>query len=197
MRGTGKLSSIAGLVAGLWLCAGFAGAQDSTHAEWPNYGNDPGGMRYSPLTQINRENVSKLKVAWVFHTGEISDGSGDRRRSGFEATPILVDGTLYFTTPYNRVIALDPVTGKQRWAYDPAIDLTGGYGDGLISRGVSTWLDTSLPAGEPCHRRIYEATLDARLIALDAATGKLCSGFGGTGWVSLRDVPRYVPGHYH
>ena len=81
-------------------------------------------MRFSPLSLINRENVSTLKVAWIFHTGDISDGSRDRKRSGFEATPILVDGTLYFTTAFNRVIALDPETGKQRWAYDSKIDLT-------------------------------------------------------------------------
>src|SRR6201988_3270039 len=105
-----------------------ARGQTSGGTEWPNYGNDPGGMRYSQVSQINRENVSKLKVAWIFHTGDVSDGSHDRKRSGFEATPILVDGTLYFTTPFNRVIALDPETGKQRWAYDPKIDLTLEYG---------------------------------------------------------------------
>lgn len=188
---------IFGVLTSLCMAAGAAGAQTSTHAEWPNYGNDPGGMRYSPLGQISRENVSRLKVAWVFHTGEISDGSGGRQRSGFEATPILVDGTLYLTTPFNRVIALDPVTGKERWVYDPAIDLTQEFGDGLINRGVSTWLDTSRQAGRPCRRRIFEATLDARLIALDAATGKPCTDFGGTGWVSLREVPRYMAGRYH
>ena len=94
-----------------------ARGEASGDTDWPNYGNDPGGMRYSPLTQINRDNVSKLKIAWVFHTGDISDGSGGRKRSGFETTPILVDGSLYITTPFNRVIALDPITGKQRWAY--------------------------------------------------------------------------------
>src|ERR1700752_4219494 len=111
------------------------------NTEWPNYGNDAGGMRYSPLTQINRENVSKLKIPWTFHTGDISDGSHDRRRSGFEATPILVDGALYFTTPFNRVIALDPETGKQRCAFEPKSDQTLDYGDGLINRGVATWVD--------------------------------------------------------
>ena len=166
-------------------------------AGWPNYGNDPGGSRYSPLTQINRENVKQLKVAWVFHTGDISDGSHDRRRSGFETTPILVDGTLYITTAFNRVIALDPETGTQRWAYDPFVDPTGDYGDGLINRGVAAWLDPERSAGEPCGRRIFEATLDARLIALDAATGAPCSDFGQYGQVSLRKVPRYVGGWYH
>ena len=174
-----------------------ATGQTAENSEWPNYGNDPGGMRFSQLTQINRENVAKLKVAWVFHTGDISDGSQGRRRSGFEATPIVVDGTLYLTTPFNRVIALDPATGKQRWAYDPAIDPTLDYGDGLINRGVATWLDAARPVGQPCRRRIFEATLDARLIALDAVTGSPCADFGKGGQVSLRDVPNYRQGAYH
>ncbi len=181
----------------LALGATAASAQSSADTEWPNYGNDPGGMRYSPLSQINRENVSKLKVAWIFRTGDVSDGSHDRKRSGFEATPILVDGTLYFTTAFNRVIALDPETGKQRWAYDPKIDLTLDYGDGLINRGVATWLDPERASGQACRRRIYEATLDARLISLDATTGKPCSDFGDYGQVSLRDVPGYRAGWYH
>ena len=75
-------------------------------------------MRYSPLTKINRNNVSSLKIAWVFHTGDISDGRGNRKRSGFETTPLMVDGTLYLTTPFNRVIALDPETGAQRWVFE-------------------------------------------------------------------------------
>jgi quinoprotein glucose dehydrogenase len=174
-----------------------AHAQASRDTEWPNYGNDPGGMRYSPLSQINRENVSKLKVAWTFHTGDVSDGSRHRRRSGFEATPILVDGKLYVTTAFNRVIALDPETGKQLWAYDPKVDLTLDYGDGLINRGVATWLDGKRPSGQPCRRRIYEATQDARLIALDAATGKPCVDFGQNGQVDLRNVPGYRAGWYH
>ena len=182
-----------GALHSLWI----ADAQISVDSDWANYGNDPGGMRYSTLTQINRDNVSKLKVAWTFHTGDISDGSGGRKRSGLETTPIFVDETLYLTTAFNRVIALDPVTGAQRWAYDPAIDQTLEYGDGLINRGVATWLDRSRTAGEPCRRRIFESTLDARLIALDAATGKPCSDFGDAGQVTLRNVSGYVAGRYH
>lgn len=185
----------------LIVCLASAGVaacgQTSGDTEWPNYGNDPGGMRYSQLSQINRENVSKLKVAWIFHTGDVSDGSHDRKRSGFEATPILVDGTLYFTTPFNRVIALDPETGKQKWSYDPKIDLTLDYGDGLVNRGVTTWLEPMRPSGQPCHRRIYEATQDARLVSLDATTGKPCLDFGDYGQVNLRDVPGYRAGWYH
>jgi len=165
--------------------------------DWPVYGHDPGGMRFSPLTQITRENVAQLKVAWTFHTGDISDGSGGRKRSGFETTPILVDGTLYLTTGFNRVIALDPETGKQRWAYDPLVEQAADYGDGLINRGVATWLDPDRAEGKLCHRRIFEATLDARLIALDAATGAGCPDFGASGQLSLRNVARYLPGQYH
>ena len=185
-------------VLGLLFCVPVCShAQGSGDTEWPNYGNDPGGMRYSPLSQINRDNVSKLKVAWIFHTGDISDGSHDRRRSGFEATPIFVDGTLFFTTGFNRIIALEPETGKQRWAFDPKVDLTLDYGDGLINRGVSTWVDPKLGVGQPCRRRLYEATLDARLFAVDAATGKPCLDFGDYGQISLRDVPGYRAGWYH
>jgi quinoprotein glucose dehydrogenase len=166
-------------------------------SDWPNYGNDPGGMRYSPLTQIDRTNVAQLQVAWTFHTGDMSDGSGGRRRSGFEGTPILVDGTLYVTTPFNRIIALDPETGKQRWSYDPKIDQTWQSGDGLINRGVATWIDPARAAGQPCHRRIFEATIDARLVAVDAASGTPCADFGKSGEVSLRDVPGFRSGWYH
>jgi quinoprotein glucose dehydrogenase len=193
------------LIAALALaCAGLiriaAGSSAAEIDDWPYYGHDAGGMRFSPLTDINRENVSRLKVAWVFHTGDISDGSHDRKRSGFETTPLEVDGTLYLTTPFNRVIALDPATGAERWAYDPFVDPTGDYGDGLINRGVAIWVeprDASPADKRACHRRIFEATLDARLIALDAATGAPCADFGQSGQVSLRNVPRYVGGWYH
>lgn len=188
------------LVFGCALAARLAtGASAASPDDWPCYGRDPGGMRYSPLTDINRANVSQLKVAWIYHTGDISDGKRRRKRSGFETTPILVDGVLYLTTPFNRVVALDPETGKQLWAHDPRTELTWNYGDGLVNRGVATWPDPSRSvekAGEP-RRRIFEATLDARLIALDAKTGAPCPDFGKNGQVSLRKVPRYIPGQYH
>jgi len=140
--------------------------------DWPTYGHDPGGMRYSPLAKINRDNVGRLTVAWTYHTRDISDGSGDTARSGFETTPLVVDGALYLTTGFNRVIALDPETGRERWAYDPHIDLHADYGDGLINRGLATWVDPSRRPSQPCRRRLFEATNDARFVALDAADGK-------------------------
>jgi quinoprotein glucose dehydrogenase len=183
----------AALVAAMALTADAPDLVDG----WPSYGHDPGGMRFSPLTQIDRTNVARLDVAWTVHTGDIAQGGGGAPRSGFETTPIVVDGILYFTTPFNRVIALDPETGRQRWSYDPKIDRTWSYGDGLINRGVSTWLDAARRASEPCRRRIYEATLDARLIALDALSGAPCADFGHGGQVDLTGVAGYRNGEYH
>jgi quinoprotein glucose dehydrogenase len=165
--------------------------------DWPSYGHDAGGMRHSPLTQVNRDNVGRLRVAWTYHTHDVSDGRNGISRSGFETTPLVVDGTLFLTTPFNRVIALDPESGRERWAYDPKLDLHADYGDGLTNRGLATWLDGSRRTGQPCLRRVFEATNDARLVALDTVDGRPCADFGVGGVVSLRDVPEYEPGTYH
>jgi len=186
-----RLVSHTALVLALINPGFYAHSQVQSESDWPNYGNDPGGMRHSALSQINRENVAKLKVAWIYHTGDISTGHDGRKRSGFETTPILIDGKLYLTTPFNRVIALDPTTGRELWSYDPRIDQSLDYGDGLINRGAATWLDPLPAVGKVCQRRIFEATLDARLIALDAATGLPCPDFGSSGQVDLRNVPGY------
>ncbi|MEA2602533.1 MAG: quinoprotein glucose dehydrogenase [Acidobacteriota bacterium] len=158
-------------------------------AEWPAWGNDPGGQRFSPLAAIDRGNVHTLKVAWTFRTGDAYQPKRSRP-TAFEATPIYVDGTLYLPTPLGRILALDPITGQQRWAYDAKIDKDAGYGD-FASRGVSTWKS---PSGE---RRIFLATLDAHLIAVDAATGKPCPGFGENGVIDLRRGLRIPPAADH
>ncbi len=157
--------------------------------DWPTWGHDPGGQRFSPLATIDRGNVRSLKVAWTFHTGDAYQPKGSKP-TAFEATPIYVDGALYLSTPLGRVIALDPVTGQQRWAYDPRIDKDAGYGD-YASRGVSTWKS---PSGQ---RRIFIATIDAHLIALDAATGRPCADFGENGIVDLRRGLRIPPDSHH
>ena len=181
------------------LMALALGAQTPNRADgdWPFYGHDAGGMRYSPLAQITQQNVSRLAVAWTFHTGDVAAGGNGIPRSGFEATPLAVDGTLYLTTGFNRVIALDPETGAQKWSFDPLVDRQGDYGDGLINRGVATWLDETRAPAAACRRRLFEATQDARLIALDAATGSPCADFGQHGQISLRDVGEYRSGWYH
>jgi quinoprotein glucose dehydrogenase len=180
----------------LALSAAIAASVVASADEWPSYGRDPGGSRYSPLTQITPDNVSQLRRAWTFHTGDISDGSHGDRRSGFETTPLVLEGRRYLTTPFNRVIALDPATGRQLWAYDPKIDKTAAYGDGLINRGLAAWRDSTL-VGQRCALTLFEATLDARLIALDGVTGSPCPGFGHAGEVDLREVASYHVGWYH
>src|ERR1051325_6025335 len=145
-------------------------------ANWPNYGNDPGGTRHSELAQINRQNVTKLKPAWEYHTGALKPDTHNNKKAAFEATPIFIDDTLYLSTPYDVVIALDAATGLERWKFDPNINRNANYSE-VTSRGVSTWFDSRAKKGEPCRRRIFLGTIDARLIAIDAATGKACRGF--------------------
>jgi quinoprotein glucose dehydrogenase len=166
-------------------------SKNTAATDWPAYGRDGGGMRHSPLKQINLGNVKDLKVAWTYRTG---DGPQTGRAWGtavFEATPIFVDGTLYLSTPFNRVIALDPRTGNQRWVFDAKVDANAGYSE-VTSRGVSTWFDSARRK-----RRIYVATIDARLIALDAETGIPEAEFGDQGQVDLsKDVRLVHRGQY-
>jgi len=157
--------------------------------EWAAYGRDPFGTRYSPLTQITRENVSRLTATWTYRTG---DTATTRRPAKFEATPLMVDGTLYLSTPFGRAIALDPTTGRERWAYDAHVDRNGNWGD-FANRGVSTWVDSRLPNGARCKRRIFLTTIDARIVALDAARGTPCAAFGKNGIVDLRRGLRNTP----
>jgi quinoprotein glucose dehydrogenase len=158
--------------------------------EWTAYGHDAFGSRYSPLTQIDRQNVANLEPAWTYRTGEA--GAKTEQPAKFEATPLMVDGTLYLSTPFGRVIALDPTTGVERWSYDAHADRGGNWGD-FANRGVSTWLDPQARATAACRRRIYLGTIDARIIALDAKTGHLCANFGDRGTVSLRKGLRNGP----
>jgi len=154
--------------------------------EWPAYGGDSGGQRYATADVIRPNNVTSLGHAWTYRHGDVSEKGGEiPSPTAFENTPILVDGTLYFCTPFNRVIALDPVTGAEKWVHDPQIDLTGRYANQLVCRGVTAWLDEKADRDSSCQRTIFTATNDARLIALDAGTGRRCEGFGSDGEVDL------------
>ena len=164
------------------MLASLASAQPDGGSEWPHYGNDAGGARYSPAAQIDRTNVAQLQVAWTFRTGALGHSAPLDRKAAFEATPILVEGKLFLSTPYNHVIALDPRTGARLWEYDAALDRSHGYSE-VTSRGVAAWRDTAASPGTPCRTRILMGTLDARLIALDAGTGTPCAGFGASGQV--------------
>ena len=160
--------------------------------EWPAYGGTPDGAHFSPLADISRANVRALRVAWIHRSGDVSDGREGRVGTNSEATPIVVDGTLFTVTPFSRVLALDPETGAERWAFDPHVDRTVATHDALTSRGVSTWLDSSRAPDARCRRRIFVATFDARLFALDARSGAPCADFGVRGEVDLRTGVRNV-----
>jgi quinoprotein glucose dehydrogenase len=136
------------------------------------------------LTEITPANVGALRVAWTFRTGELGQGVKDWSRSAFEVTPILYDGTLYLTTSSTDVVAVNAVDGTVRWRHDSQSRKDLHYSDG-VSRGVSLWVDEASPPGAACHARIYAPTLDARLLALDAATGTACADFGEHGAVNL------------
>ena len=125
-----------------WMAA-LAGSVLAQNVEWPVFGGDQAGTKYSTLTQINRDNVRNLKLAWEWKAGEKPLEQFHTFPGVFEVTPLMVDGTLYLSTPYNRVIALDPTTGKERWSYDPKAYEDGQVpnGTGFVHRGVAFWRD--------------------------------------------------------
>ncbi|MES2624684.1 MAG: pyrroloquinoline quinone-dependent dehydrogenase [Pseudomonadota bacterium] len=160
--------------------------------EWQAYGRDVEGTRYLPTSNITRDNVQQLEVAWTYRTGEADPQFATSEETAFEATPIVLDGVMYLATPLGRVMALDPATGNEYWNFDPAIRRDIGYGD-FASRGLSTWLNENVAAGSPCKRMLYVATAQSELLALDAANGTLCTNFGDAGRIDLRQGLRIAP----
>jgi quinoprotein glucose dehydrogenase len=174
--------------AALALCAaGCAGTSTPVVSplddQWPAYAG-AAGARSSTLSQISAANVGKLQVAWTYRTGELGRDARDGEKLTFEATPIHFDGRLYLATAYGRIVALDPETGREIWRFDAGIDRTARYSE-VTSRGVSAWRDSGAAPEAPCARRIFAGTIDARLLALDAATGTPCAAFGSGGSVAL------------
>ena len=145
-----------------------------TSSDWPTFGGQPGGGQYSALEQINVDNVDQLEVAWVHRSGD---------EAWLEVTPIHANNMLYYCTPMNRVIALDPVTGEEKWRFDPHAD-EGGLG--LIEelrqivrcRSVAYWEAETPRPGAACERRVYKGDINGYLFAIDADTGASCSDFG-------------------
>ena len=166
----------------------------SPDEEWPSYGRTPYGDRHSPLKQITPQNVSKLEVAWRFHTGEGAPEFKTRAPTALEVTPIVFDGTMYLSTPLGRVFAIDPTTGARIWVFDPQVDRNVYFGD-YANRGVALWPDIAKVdrSYSQSALRVFVATIDTRLIALDANTGLPCADFGRQGTVQLRDGLRNTP----
>ena len=162
---------------------------------WPTYGGSPGGGQYSPLSQINRHNVEGLKVAWVYHSGDVSDGSDGTATTPLEVNPILANGKLYICTPFNRIVALDPGTGTEAWSYDPEIDKENTYSKGSYCRGVAYWSEaTTKNQEDACNKRVLSGIGDGRLIAVDADTGRTCSDFGNNGQIDLNSFDYHGEG---
>jgi quinoprotein glucose dehydrogenase len=159
-------------------CVAVAGARQQG-GDWPVYGGDPGGRKYSTLTGITRENVANLTVAWEWKTGEEPKKEFGTFPGAFQNTPLMIEGVLYVSTPYNRVVALEAATGKQLWAFDPKSYQDGqpASGQGFIHRGVAAWRDRGA-------LRLFLNTRH-RLICLDAKTGLPVPSFGKGGEVDL------------
>ena len=144
------------------LPAALAGQSD-----WRSYGQDAGGTRYSSLTQITAANVASLKRAWTYETGEPANA--------FQTTPVVIDGLMYLSTPAQRIVALNAATGREVWKYDPGNKRPGTH------RGVSYW-----PGSGGTKPRLFFATGDNRLLALDAKSGQPVTTFGQDGSIDLR-----------
>src|SRR3954452_11668669 len=165
---------------------------------WEHWGGDRGGQRFSPLAAITPDNVGNLVKAWQFRTGDL-----DRRapatmaRTKFEATPLFVEDSVIFCSPFNEVIALDPGSGALKWRYDPRIDTNVRAANRFNCRGLAYWADEQAPSGAACRSRIIGNTNDARVIALDAKSGVPCAEFGSGGEVAI-DIgePRPMPGEF-
>lgn len=172
-------------------------APGTQQKNWEAYGNNPGGSRFVALDQINRANVKNLKVAWTYHTGDIAESDGNGAED--QDTPLQIGDTVYICTPHNNVIALDADTGKEKWK--TIVDAHAqvwmrcrglAYFDAKAPipaptvPGSTPATPVNLPEGAPCQQRILMNTVDDRLIALDANTGKYCPDFGTNGTVNLK-----------
>lgn len=153
--------------------------------DWPAYGGDEKGARYSSAMQITPDNVDNLSIAWSFKTGALDGRDKVRNRTAFETTPILIEDKLIFCTQFNEVIAVNPESGEEIWRYDPKVPLDIRPANQYTCRGVSFWRDNETEVDAVCTSRLFMGTVDARLIALDTQTGVPCSTFGSDGAVQI------------
>ncbi|MBL8645412.1 MAG: pyrroloquinoline quinone-dependent dehydrogenase [Rhodospirillaceae bacterium] len=169
--------------------------------DWPAFGNDPGGSQYSILDQINTANVRRLKLAWTHRSGDVSARGSATGPTALEAVPIHVNDTLYYCTPFNRVFALDPATGREKWVFDPHIGKEGAAALNSnprragICRSVAYWQAQAPVAGQACQKRIFKADVFGHVYAIDADTGAPCADFGAAdghpGYVTHADFDSF------
>lgn len=152
---------------------------------WNTFHGQLNAQKYSPLDQITPENVDNLQKVWELHTGDVSDGSGDLPPTVWSATPIFANNTLYVSTPFYRVLALNPATGEVKWRFDTQTKLKAMTQPALKTRGVAYWEADDPVSGKPCQKIVYIGTMDARLFALDADTGKKCKNFADNGVLNV------------
>jgi len=175
---------IARIVAASALGA-LAAASPSVAADWSTFNGNLQAQKYSTETQITPDNVKNLAKAWELHTGDVSDGSGGKPSSVWSATPLFVNGTLYLATPFYRIFAVDPGNGKVKWTFDTHDGLKALTQPALKTRGVAYWQSATPQAGQPCQKIVYIGTMEAKLFAVDADTGKACAGFGVNGMLDV------------
>ncbi len=174
-----------------------AGPQDlpQVGADWPFWGGDAQATRYSPLDQITPENVDSLERAFVYHTGDMPEGTAEGKYSP-EITPLKLGDDILMCSAMNILISVNAASGEENWRYDPGVP-NDAIPYGATCRGVSIWSDPEAAEGDVCATRLIQATLDAKIIALDAATGVPCEDFGENGTVDLwQDIGERVPGWY-
>lgn len=164
-------------------------------SDWHQYGRTPFGQRFSPLADITPANVSKLQVAWQYQTGDVKRPD-DVGETTYQVTPLKIGDNLYICTPHNLAIALDAITGKEKWRYDPNVGLNPDR-QHQTCRGVTYYKSPSAAPGMPCAERVYLPTSDARLIALDAASGAVCETFADKGVLHLEQGMKYRPAGYY
>ena len=171
-------------------------ATSLTAQDWPYYGYDPGGSRYSPLTQINVDNVNDLELVWSHQHGDLERTPDRKSFTGYQVTPLLLPEaaghSLVACTPFHRIFALDPETGEERWSYDPKVTY-GPFKTRLKCLGVAYWEDEEASRDAACKHRVYVGTSDRRIISVDARDGKPCESFGDGGQVDVNPIIARTP----
>ena len=168
---------------------------DVPNGEWHQYGRTSFGQRYSPLDQINAQNVANLKEVWRYQTGDVKRPD-DVGETTYQVTPLKVGDTLFLCTPHSLAIAIDAKDGKEKWRYDANAGMNPNR-QHQTCRGVSYYHDKTAAAGAPCADRVYLPTSDARLIALDTVNGKVCPSFADQGTLRLETGMKYNPAGYY